>query len=47
MIGAVSSGNTPFVSESQSGSADAASLQRQKEFLQQQLEAVKSRPKNS
>lgn len=46
-VGAVSNGNSVPVQEASSGADDVAQLQRQKEMLQKQLEAVKSKPKNS
>ena len=46
-VGAVNNGSDPYVQKANSGGEDAAQLQRQKEMLQKQLEAVKSKPKNS
>lgn len=46
-VGAVNNGSDPYVQEINSGGNDAAQLQQQKEILQKQLEAVKSKPKNS
>ncbi len=46
-VEAVSNGSNPYVQKANSGGDDAAQLQRQKEMLQKQLEAVKSKPKNS
>ena len=40
-------GNSPFVKKANSHGDDIAQLQRQKEIIQKQLEAVKSKKKNS
>lgn len=46
-IGAVGSENSPYVQKAGSGGDDATQLKRQKEVLKKQLEAVKSKKKNS
>lgn len=46
-VGTVNNGSTPYIQEPTSDGGDVSQLQRQKEILQKQLEAVKSKPKNS
>ena len=46
-VGAVSNENCPYIQKASSGSDGVAQLQRQKEMLKKQLEAVKSKKKNS
>lgn len=46
-IQAIGGGNTPYVPKAQSGGDEAGSLQRQKQALEKELDALKSAPKNS
>ena len=46
-VGTVNNGSTPYIQKPTSDGGDVSQLQRQKEILQKQLEAVKSKPKNS
>ncbi len=46
-VGAVSGGNDIYSPKTYSGKDDAVQLQLQKELLQRQLEAIKSKSKNS
>ena len=47
VVGIVNNGSTPYIQEPTSDGGDVSQLQRQKEILQKQLEAIKSKPKNS